>query len=114
MTLNSLAAQYPARSYRNRSLSFRTGQTINLWLRTPFLLALIALTSACSGTANEAEEHYNAGSEFLNRGLLQEAIAEFDQAISLDLQYAEAFNQRGTAYVVIGDMNFHVLHHDKW
>lgn len=51
---------------------------------------------------SQAEERYNAGVELQQQGRLQEAVAEYDEAIRLDLQYAEAYCNRALAYALFG------------
>jgi len=45
-----------------------------------------------------AKAAYDKGVEYYNKGSYTEAIAEFDQAIRLYLQYADAYYNRGLAY----------------
>ena len=52
---------------------------------------------------SEAEKHYNAGAELQEQGRLEEAIAEYDQAIRLDPQYVLAYFNRGVAYHGLGE-----------
>ena len=58
----------------------------------------LALVLAVSGCSSEAEKHYNAGVELQEQGQLEEAIAEYDEAISLDPGFALAYCNRGVAY----------------
>ena len=62
-------------------------------------LALVLL--ACNGLG-EAEQHYNAGAELKEEGRLEEAIAEFTEAIRLDPDFALAYSSRGYLYVETG------------
>ena len=69
------------------------------------LLALInfVVLPACGGLS-EAEQHYNAGVELQEQGRLEEAIAEYDEAIRLDPQDADVYNNRGIAYDELGQL----------
>jgi tetratricopeptide (TPR) repeat protein len=49
-----------------------------------------------------AAMHYNAGVELQEQGRQREAIAEYDEAIRLDPEYTEAYNNRGSAYAGLG------------
>lgn len=74
-------------------------------IRLSFLLVLPLLTvawalSGCGGS-NKAEERYNAGVELQDQGLLEEAIAEYDEAISIDADFVEAYRSRGAAYALL-------------
>ena len=51
-----------------------------------------------------ADQHYNAGIDFQEQGLLEQAIGEFDQAIDLNPQDADAYLNRGLAYYDLGDL----------
>ena len=49
-------------------------------------------------TAMKAEEHYNLGVRYQGQGAQDQAIQEFQAVIGLRLDYAEAYNNLGTAY----------------
>ena len=80
------------------------------------LPALVLALSACGGQStaekpksaagpemiSEAERHFNAGVEFEKQGLLEAAISEYDEAIRLNSQDAEAYNGRGVVYGRLG------------
>ena len=51
---------------------------------------------------SEAEDHIIAGNDFAMQGRFEEAIAEYDQAVSLDPQLAMAYGNRGAAYNDLG------------
>ncbi len=65
-----------------------------------FLLVLVLVLtlglSAC-GSISEAEEHFSAGVQLQDQERWEEAIAEYDEAIRLDSEFFEAYNNR--AYV---------------
>ena len=57
---------------------------------SPAMVILPALTLVpfgCGG-AGEAEKHYDSGVHLLEQGSLEEALAEFDQAIPLKPRYS--------------------------
>ena len=56
--------------------------------------------SGCGGM--EAAEHYNTGVELQRKGLLEEAIASYDEAIWLDPEIVNAYYNRGLAYYELG------------
>ncbi|MEE8478278.1 MAG: hypothetical protein V3S19_07890 [Gemmatimonadales bacterium] len=60
------------------------------------MLAPVAL----AGESTSAQRHYNSGFGLEAQGRLEEAIAEHDAAIAVDLGFALAFNNRG-AYTVV-------------
>jgi tetratricopeptide (TPR) repeat protein len=51
----------------------------------------------------EAEQHYNKGVELREEGLHDQAIEEYDRAIELDSDYADAYVGRGDAYYYLGE-----------
>ena len=65
-------------------------------------LAIVALIAACFNGLSEAQEHNNSGVEHSDNGLMEKAISEYDQAIRLDSDLAEAYLNRANAYVELG------------
>jgi len=51
---------------------------------------------------SEAEEHYNAGVKLVSQGKLEEAIAEYNEAIRLEPYLAPAYINRGIVYARLG------------
>jgi tetratricopeptide (TPR) repeat protein len=51
---------------------------------------------------SEAEQHFEAGNELQEQGQPREAIEEYNKAIELDPEMADAYNNRGRAYIVRG------------
>ncbi len=49
-------------------------------------------------------KHYNAGLDLEGQGRFEEAIAEYDMAISSNPRFAQAFNNRGGLYGRLGDL----------
>ena len=68
---------------------------------TPLIVTLALVVAGC---LNEAEERYNAGFAHHEQGRLQDAIAEYDEAIRLDPRYVTAYFQKGTAYAELGEL----------
>ena len=62
------------------------------------VVLLLVMTVALSGCGSGAAEHYVAGVEHSEEARWQEALAEFDEAIRLDSDHAEAHYQRALAY----------------
>jgi tetratricopeptide (TPR) repeat protein len=56
-------------------------------------------------TSKEASEQYNRGLERHQKGDLPGAIAAYTRAIELDKKYADAYNNRGVAYMSQQDYN---------
>ena len=48
------------------------------------------LLSACD-SKNEAETDYNLGNKYASQGKLKDAIAEYQQAIQIDLNFASLY-----------------------
>ena len=66
-------------------------------LITSVLLSLTLASSACGGPS-EAEQRYNEGVKLSQQWRLREAIEQYDVAIRLDSQHADAYAARGAAY----------------
>ena len=70
--------------------------------------ALLALTvgavgmpAGCAGfVQNQAIEHFNQGYALQNQGKYNEAIAEYDKAIELNKNFANAYSNRGCVYYI--------------
>lgn len=68
-------------------------------------LVLVALfAAACSGTG-EAGQANEAGVALAAEGRWQEALAEYDRAIGLKADFAEALNNRGAAHRALGNLD---------
>lgn len=61
-----------------------------------FLMALVI-----AGCGKSAEQHLEVGLELHQQGRFEEAIQDYNEAILLDPQRVEAFNNRGRAYLNI-------------
>ena len=59
-------------------------------------MVLLLLTFALAGCSNAAVNSNHAGPQLREQGRLQEAVAEYDEAIRLDPQDAQAYNNRGS------------------
>ena len=62
---------------------------------------------------SEAEDRIIAGNDFAMQGRFEEAIAEYDQAISLDPQLAMAYGNRGAAYNDLGQHERAIQDHNE-
>ena len=51
-----------------------------------------------------ADGRYNAGLDHQEQGRLEEAIAEYDEAIKLNPEFAAALKNRGVAYGELGQV----------
>ncbi len=65
------------------------------------VLALALMALACSG--GEVGNLVNEGNKLGNDERWTEAIALYDQAILVDSEHAEAYNNRGYAYFKLGE-----------
>ena len=58
--------------------------------------------TATPGPPDEASKHTSDGAKLVEEEKYEDAIKEFDQAIEIYPDYAEAFNRRGVAYLYLG------------
>lgn len=68
------------------------------------LCVLLAISSVNCGQQVSPEQHLNAGAQLQEQRRLEEAIAEYDEAIRLDPWLDEAYTQRGLAYAGMGQL----------
>jgi len=66
--------------------------------RKKIVMLLICSTLLILGCANPALEHLELGDTYSEQEQWDEAIMEYNQAIELDPELAEAYNNRGAAY----------------
>ena len=74
--------------------------------KAPLVMLILMVTLGLSGCGisftidgmSEAEEHLHAGVELYDEGRLTDALTEYDKAIRLDPQLADAYANRGRAY----------------
>ena len=59
-------------------------------------------TVASPPTSTEARDHFEAGFALEGKGQLEEAIAEYGEAIRLDPRFAFAYSNRGNVYDNLG------------
>ena len=78
---------------------------------TLLLSAILALTG-CGGPSGP-EGHNHAGVEHFEDGRLEEAIAEYSEAIRLDHEYAAAFYNRGQTYFTLGQAKLAIQDYDE-
>ena len=57
--------------------------------------ALVVVLSACGG-ASKAEQHNNTGVDLAEQERLEDSIADFNEAIRLDPEFALAYSNRGS------------------
>ena len=70
----------------------------------PFTIGIYLLvTSLGNGTTLDVD-YYQAGLRFQQDGRLNDAIAQYDQAIKLNPMHLQAYNQRASAYLSLGDL----------
>jgi len=72
------------------------------------MCAVLLLSAACGDTSGErgltdAESHYNRGFDYDESGEYRRAIQEYDRAIELDPNYADAYVNRGVTYDNLGN-----------
>ena len=77
------------------------------------LLAVLALALSGCGGLTEAEEHFKAGVKLQEQGRFEEAIAEYDEAIRLNPQNGQAYDNRGGSYFILGQHQRAIADYDE-
>jgi len=80
------------------SLSFLTFRQIDVWQNSISLLSFVIEKEP--GQVPFA--YYNRGMIYEGMGMLDKAIADYDEAIALNPRYSEAYNSRGIAFNKLG------------
>ena len=65
-------------------------------------------------SSHAADNAYNSGTEYLEQEQYNQAIVDFDEAIRLDPEYANAYFNRGTAYNKLGQHERAILDFDAY
>jgi tetratricopeptide (TPR) repeat protein len=71
----------------------------SVWLLLGSLPSLLLM--ACKGQ-NTADDYFFAGVELQKKGLMEEGLAKYDEAIRLDPSHARAFGNRASTYNHLG------------
>ncbi len=72
-----------------------------------------SLTSVVQKNPNDPQAYNMRGSVFGKGGRYQEALADFNKAISIDPNYAQAYANRGLVYRETGKLNLALADYDK-
>ncbi len=70
-----------------------------------FIVLLLILLIFSNSFAETSTDAFNKGMEFVKQGKYSEAISKFNQAISMNPNYAEAYGERAAVYSKKGDLN---------
>ena len=76
-------------------------------------LSVLVLAAACGDGETEAVAHFEAGAALQETGQLEEAIAEYDEAIRLNPKDAFAYSNRGKAYNDLGQYQRAIQDYDE-
>ena len=87
------------------------------------VLLILSLAVGCGQTGEptatsaiepqDAEAYNSRGLAYCDKGNLDQAIADYDQAIALDPQFALAYYNRGLAYYGKGDLDRAIADYDE-
>ncbi len=77
------------------------------------LLILLSIVLSISGCAGNAQEHLQKGNSYLEQQQWQEAINEYNSAIKIDPNLAEAYCNRASAYGSLGKLTLAKADLDK-
>ena len=67
------------------------------------VVVMMGAVAGCNSNDTSPEQHVADGQALQEEGKLQEAIAEFDEAVRIDPQLASAYSFRGTAHGLLGE-----------
>ncbi len=75
--------------------------------KTGILFIVTVFLVTCYGCAQLPEEQalVNKGAKYWVKGMYKEAIAEFDKALQINPNLAEAYNDRGNVYADMGNLD---------
>jgi tetratricopeptide (TPR) repeat protein len=78
-------------------------------------LTMILLNCACMGSTRTPaiQEAIESGNDYLEKGDLDRAIADYDRAIELDPDYAHTYFDRGFTYRRKGDQDRAIADYDR-
>ncbi len=76
-------------------------------------LVILASTLPQADRSGAAGDAYQSGNAYLDRGAYDRAIADYDKAIQLKPDYAEAYSSRGAAYYYKGDYDRAIANYDQ-
>jgi tetratricopeptide (TPR) repeat protein/MFS family permease len=102
--------------------NFMSAETFEAWLDSGQDIVLtddyapvdnMLASVALEGDFSSSQRHYNAGLNLEAEGRFEEAIAEYDMAISSDPGFAPAFNNRGGLYGRLGDLQLAIEDFDE-
>ena len=77
---------------------------MNNALSTAVAVVLVLLSAAACSGMGEAGERNEAGASLAAQGLWSQAMDEYAEAIRLNPDFAEAYNNRGAAHRALGDL----------
>lgn len=64
-----------------------------------WIVFLISVLGGCASKEKRAEEHFNKGFSYQNQGDLDKALEEYNKALELNPNYAQAYTNLGSIYV---------------
>jgi tetratricopeptide (TPR) repeat protein len=79
-------------------------------LKSFLLLIVVIGLSSCASKEKQAEKHFRKGFDYQNQGNLEQAIQEYQKALELNPDYAQAHTNLGTVYLGKGDYDQAIGH----
>ncbi len=76
-----------------------------------FLILVLVLPTV--GCLSDAARHYNTGVELQGEGRLEEALAEYNEAIRLDSKLSGTYHNRGIVYDELGEYDKAIADYTK-
>ena len=79
-----------------------------------FVVLVGAIIIACgNATEDTAEWHFNQGNKLAEQGRYEQAIEDYDQAIRLNPEDADAYYNRGIVYYELGQLERAIEDYDE-
>ncbi len=89
--------------YLTKSFASNFNKSYHFWMNTKGFLFLFAFIFTSSVYGQTARKFYKTGADFFDAGKYQDAINQFNSAISINPEYKEAYMMRGITFENINE-----------
>lgn len=70
---------------------------------------VLGLVAEHTSALNQNIIHFSRGNAYISKGDYDRAVADYDQAIKLQPDFAKAYNNRACAYIIRGDYDYAII-----